>query len=236
MVPGLRLSVDGTRIRKRDNIASLPLQRIIDNEGFLDGRVTRAAATPANDPKGYGVGPIVGVNSTLVNLSRTEIDAMDIAARYQVAAGRYGAGIFSINGTRLYRFRDQVSPTVAFADSLGLVTNLKWVATASVTWNYRNWTAGWQAEYYSKYWLTLTHAMDPDQGAATIPSQIYNDLFASFKGSRSSNWSLMNDVSIQVGVKNIFNRSPPIVVASTYSSLGDPRLARYYLNLQKSFD
>ncbi|MBL8268769.1 TonB-dependent receptor, partial [Steroidobacter sp.] len=51
-VDGLRLSVDYTEIKKKNNIVALDDQTLLDNETFFPGRVTRGANLPG-DPAGW---------------------------------------------------------------------------------------------------------------------------------------------------------------------------------------
>ncbi len=74
-----------------------------------------------------------------------------------------------------------------------------------------------------------------NQGSATVPSQIYHDVFAIYRFD--SDRGVFSGTTLQVGVKNVFDREPPIVAtdASGYSGLADPRKARFYLTVGKSF-
>jgi outer membrane receptor protein involved in Fe transport len=50
---------------------------------------------------------------------------------------------------------------------------------------------------------------------------------------------LLSNTEIQVGVRNIFNTKPPYDAAGVsgayYSSLGDARLASYYVSVKRTF-
>jgi iron complex outermembrane receptor protein len=50
---------------------------------------------------------------------------------------------------------------------------------------------------------------------------------------------LLDNAEIQLGIKNVFNKKPPLDLGNSplnfYSTLGDPRLASYYLSLKKYF-
>src|SRR5262249_32663229 len=55
-LPGLRLSLDYTRIKKTNEIATLTSQQVVDNEAFLPGRVVRGPKL-GTDPASWA-GPI----------------------------------------------------------------------------------------------------------------------------------------------------------------------------------
>src|SRR5258708_2327925 len=78
-IPGLRTSIDYTRINKTDNIATLSIQQVVSNEALFPGRVTRSAALPG-DP--YGIGPINLVDLTNVNISSAQFEALDGSLDY----------------------------------------------------------------------------------------------------------------------------------------------------------
>jgi len=56
-------------------------------------------------------------------------------------------------------------------------------------------------------------------------------------GSNRGFWHALDNASIQLGVKNVFNTSPPFDYASAlpYSAYGDLRLASYWFSLKKNF-
>jgi iron complex outermembrane recepter protein len=77
-----------------------------------------------------------------------------------------------------------------------------------------------------------------NQGSATIPSQTYHDLTAQYRFDSSFGLALLSNTEIQLGIRNVFNKTPPLdtsAIGFYYSKLGDPRLANYYLSLKKSF-
>ncbi len=60
--------------------------------------------------------------------------------------------------------------------------------------------------------------------------------------TRESSWwrHALSDTSVQLGVRNIFNKVPPFdalggVSQQWYSTYGDARLASYYLTVKKAF-
>jgi iron complex outermembrane receptor protein len=241
-VPGIRVSIDRTRIAKRDNIFALAFQPAIDSESSINGLVSRETPTPQNDPQGFGVGPISRISTALFNFAKADVDAFDVAVDYKLAASRFGRLAISASGTKMNHNTRQAAPGSMSVESAGTISSLPWIAQGSVTWEVGKWSAGWQARYYAKYWLDEDHSVILNQGSATVPGQMYHDLFfsvgqrASTAGSANPGGGLLSGLSLQFGVKNVFNTKPPIVATDPfgYSSIGDPRLARYYLNIQKS--
>lgn len=68
-----------------------------------------------------------------------------------------------------------------------------------------------------------------------MPHQVYHDINAGYEFAQSAGW--LADTEIQLGARNVFNKSPPFDASSFpyYSVFGDPRLASYYLTLKKGF-
>ncbi|MGQ0835684.1 MAG: TonB-dependent receptor domain-containing protein [Gammaproteobacteria bacterium] len=245
---GLRLSVDWTRIEKTDNILT-PFgapQAAVNNESVVPELVTRQPASPS-DP--FGVGPITTVNTGLLNIARAEAEAYDVSVDCRVETDRLGAFEFSTIGTWQPHFRTQVVPTAPVDEKVGLSSSnpLKIRGNARLTWERGPWLASWTARYFDDYRLDNSLAIfGPafdhvrSQGSDRIPSQTYHDFFASYRFSESTGdrFRLMADSEVQLGVKNVFDKEPPLDVSNTvsfYSFFGDPRGASYYVSFRKSF-
>jgi iron complex outermembrane recepter protein len=231
-LPGLRVSIDWNRILKRDNIEAFGLTQNVLNDELLypEGLIVRG---PPSD--GFPVGPIAQFNARPLNSSRQEVEAYDFALAYQWqgALGTFG---ISSSATRNVRNQREVIATLALPDMVGMIGNNKWVAHAAATWSYRQSSVSWRTHYFDSYYLLSSHAVEIDQGSATIPSQMYHDLAVShaFAPASASMW--LSDVEVQLGIRNVFDKTPPIVTMSPfYSGIGDPRLRNYYLSVRKSF-
>lgn len=237
-LPRLRLSLDWTKIRKSDNIAA---PSVFDPEDvrslilFAPERITRAASS------GGLPGPVTAINATLLNFSKATVEALDLALDYQWPALSFGRFAFSSSATRLLDNRTQIAPDAPQVDNTGVRGNTRWRANATVTWDYREWSAAWTTRYFSSYWLNAAHDIVLNQGSASVPSQVYHDLYLSYRFDRQSTTraaSLLAGLELDLGINNVFHRSPPPDVTSLdrfYSPLGDPRLSRYILSLRKAF-
>lgn len=235
---GLRISVDYTKINKRDNIASLDTQTVINNELLLPGRVTRG---PANgDPS--GVGPITAVDITSINISRAQVEAYDVALDYRLDTARFGSFDFFALGTWQTHYRTQVVTGTPVVENVGMNGfPLKFKGNAGVTWKWRNWTAGSVSRYFDDYRLSTD---DPEiilnQGGPRVNSQLFHDIFVGYRLPRENARFLGQsaDFEIQAGVKNALNDEPAFdasQISRYYSSYGDPRMATYYVTLKGSF-
>jgi iron complex outermembrane recepter protein len=245
---GFRASVDWTKIEKTDaivNVASGFSQSDVDDERYLPALIVRAPAPPG-DP--FGVGPITGINAGLFNIARAEVQAFDFAVGFETETAGWGKVSFDAAATYMEHLTSQIiasSPTVEAAGvspvaglAVPVTGGIKWRANSTATWSYRHWAVGWASRFFDGYFLNSDHSVNANQGSARIGSQIYHDVFGSYRfGSQAERWNWLADSDVQVGVQNLFNRSPPVDVTSNagYSLYGDPRLASYYLRVRKTF-
>jgi iron complex outermembrane receptor protein len=238
LLPGFRISVDWTEIRKTDNINAFPggLQAVIDSEALFPERVTRAPADP-NDP--FGVGPIRVIDASLINIARTKVEAYDVQLDYSLTTRRLGGFFLYALATWQTHFKTQLTPTEPVIENVGVSSSnpLKLKANGGIDWHLGNWTVGWATTYYDSYLVSRTASAILNQGnGGVVPSQIYHDLNASFRPSVTS--GLFADTEIRAGIRNIFGARPPFDASDTiryYSPYGDVRLATYHLSLRKMF-
>jgi iron complex outermembrane recepter protein len=245
-VPGLRASIDYTKIDKSDEISTtLGVQQIIDNEVYLPGRITRGA--PTSDPLGVGI--ITAVNATGVNLARSEVEAIDVALDFEQNTGIGIINLFA-NATRQLHHKTQLLPTSPLVENVGITSSfpLEFRANGGITWSLKQWSSGWSARYFDSYSVADRNSAAAattiaNQGSAKVSSQVYHDFFASYRvppGDRVRTFGtgLFSDMEFRLGITNVFNSSPPFDASNTvsfYSYFGDPRLRSYYVSLKKAF-
>lgn len=254
-LPGLRLSVDYSRIVKTDNITNFPggIQALINNEDEFRSRFTRGPNLPGDAP-GWA-GPITALDATLFNIARAEVEAYDVQLDYELQTESLGQFLFYGLATWHTHFLTQTlagQPTVERVGfSPGFAGNfpLKFKGNAGLNWSRKGWTFGWNARYFDSY-LTADPNLPTNarfflaQGNnGRVPGQMYHDVFARFRLADSDRQSMVGRVlaglEIQAGVRNVFNKRPPVDVNDSlqmyYSYFGDPRLASYHLSVKQSF-
>ncbi len=239
-VPGFRASIDWTEIQKMDNITSFSLggATIVTFADFAPSRLPRGPVAPG-DP--YGVGPIIGLDLTLLNIAQTRLQMYDLALQYDWETSRFGAFGITAGATRQVQFETQIVPSAPLVENLGQRTHLKWKSFATLSWDYRAWRLAWSTRYYDGYWLNLAHNFDADQGSAMVRSQDYHDLYASYRfadaaGDLAAAPGLLSGLELQAGVKNVFNTLPPIDVRASGNALANAaQLASYYISIKKAF-
>lgn len=244
---GLRASLDYTRIDKTREIVgahSGDLQYFIDDEDLYPGRVSRAALTSADQARGYAGGVITGIDTTALNTGRTVVEAVDLQVDYRLITG---AGDIALRSGATWQPRlsrrkgldDRRYNLVGHGDG-----PLEWRSTSAIDWNKGAWTLGLSAHYYGAYRIAsaetsaaLQDQIVRQQGAEKIPAQVYFDLAAGYRLTRSAGAG-PRVVDIRLGVLNVLDHRPPTVAATgfiPYSPYGDPRRRRLELSLVGRF-
>jgi len=246
--PGLRISVDYTRIHKTDNITVFDVQGVLNNEAYLPGRVTRGGTLP-DDPAGWA-GPVTFVDTSFVNAAAARIESYDLAVDYLKNTERFGSFDVFAAATWTTRFETQVVASAPWIDEVGIAYSnpLELRANAGVNWTFGAWALGWTTRFFDSYLVAdpgaasnATTLLNQGNGGR-VASQIYHDLSAGYGfPTRSSSLAgdLLSGIEVQAGIKNVFNKRPPFDAGNFqfyyYSYFGDPRLAAYYLTLKKVF-
>lgn len=245
-LPGLRLSVDYTRVKKSDEIISPSPETIAAHPGLFAGRIERGPNLPG-DPEGWP-GPITRLDATLVNIASSRVQAFDFQADYDFQTERFGNFRFFGVATLQTEYHRTIVPTVLSYDAVGFYDGpLRWTGNTGLHWSIGAWEIMWNSQYFHSYsaqyanpdLANLSDDIVRRQGAERIPSQIYHDLAVQYRfdAGNSGQKSLLSGLEVRLGIQNVFDSYPPVVVTSHagYSTYGDPRLRRFTLSIRKRF-
>lgn len=237
--PDLRFSADWTRIDKTDAITTLPS---FFREGvplMLESapeRVTRAEPIAGD---GFDVGPITQLDFGLINFERQDIEVLDLSADYTWSSLNFGDFTLNVEASHFIKSERQLNPDADLDVFKGTAGALDWKVSGSLTWVRGPWNARWATQYYDQYKIFSSGEVDERQGSAFIDSQIYHDLFFSYRFDEGNfaDSSILSGAQINFGISNVFNTDPPIIARGPggYSRIGDPRLARYTIGFRKPF-
>jgi outer membrane receptor protein involved in Fe transport len=238
ILPGVRISVDYTDIRKTNEVSILPLNYFIANEASLPGHVVRGPGS-AGQP-----GPITQIDASAVNLASSHLRALDIQAEYATTSATMGNLRFYAAATQTKELSRRVQATDPAVDRSGFSDGpLKWRGNIGIDWSKGDWTAGWNAQYYDSYRVCQSTLSDFScnqwetwQGASKVPSQIYHDAYVRYSFATES--GILAGTDISFGVNNLFNNqgatiSSGIAYAVGPTSYTDPRLRRFTFSLRK---
>jgi outer membrane receptor protein involved in Fe transport len=167
------------------------------------------------------------IDDTNANIGGRSVRGVDVSANYTVDLGRFGSVNMEMLGSRLIK---------AVTDNGGLSTPFdcaglygfpcdfplpKWRHTARVTWQLRDGPAislGWQ--HVGKVRLA---ALNPDFGLLGDVSPLETHISAQDYFDLTALVRVKSDYMLRIGVRNIFDRAPPIVTSlnpACFSTIG----------------
>lgn len=237
-VPGLRVSLDWTQIRRTDAIRSLAsfgntdFQTILTP--FLPNRIQRGPASG-----GFSVGPIMQLDFSAVNLTQVDYEFVDAAFRYERVVGA-GELFGELRGTLNLHQLQKTTPAANELEIAGSRDMPRRRAVGTFGWESKHVTASWSTSYMSGYYYLPSHAIVSALRQTSSPSQVYHDVALSyrFSGGQAGWKAWLQETEVSLTVSNLFNTRPPLdgdLGTAAYSLFADPRLARYNLSVRKSF-
>ncbi len=249
-LPGLRVSVDYTRIEKTDEILAPSWQLFLDLEDDLPGYVERIELTAADMALNYTGGKIREFHGGPINIASSLMEAFDIQVdyRWETPFGSFAANVLTTLQSHLTQ---QVTPDGATMETVGYSNGpLKWRANAGLRFSRGNWDLAWNLQYYdasrvytSSATMGLRDRLVLGQGSAWIPTQTYHDIYGRYRFENAAGFAggLLENTELQVSVQNVLNTSPPILAIANsyaiagYATEGDARLRRYAIAITKRF-
>ncbi|MDB6092631.1 MAG: hypothetical protein JWM32_193 [Verrucomicrobia bacterium] len=253
VVKGLRLNVEYYKIEQFDAIAVLSAAQIVGAGSVYADRITRDAN-----------GKITQVNISNLNLYKLVTEGWDLSGDYTL---KTDVGTFNLGavGSIIEHLKTQFSATQPEYEAAGYNPAEngapKYKSNVRLTWEARHWSAGWALRYFGSYKVYgavggpssrqnanggVFSNYIAAQGGDTVSSQMYHDLFAGYTFGRVTEHrfkgeTLFDGLAVQVGVRNIFDKVPPLDLnnlgTSTFylSPFGDMRLRSYWLSVRKAF-
>ena len=251
LLKGLRVNLEYYNIKENNLIQSPGLQLVI-NTPSLQKNVIR-------DPNS---GLITEVLLQNLNVAEELTDGYDLAVDYRKMTS-IGAFNLHMAGTVIEHLKEPPAPGDPLVEYVGYVNSGgadKFKANATLTYLLgHNWTFGWNTIYYAPYKQSGSPS-DPEYGGAStytpittytlaqggnsVASQVYHDIFASYRfGTTGFLHHLLDRTTLQVGINDLFNSAPPFdsyigggaVGIMYYSPFGSPLLRNYVLKVKKEF-
>lgn len=235
-LPNFTGSLDYFNIDLKGGIGVFPANVIMTNclqtgdPQFCSQIVRNPANGSLNGPTQQTGGYII---QTATNIGKTLLNGVDVQANYRLPMGDLGNLTFNLNGAYLNKAETTVAPGVVPYDCAGLfgavcqTVNPKWHHNFRASWEMRGkLTVSAMWRYLGKVELDQNQD-NPTLHFATfsqfnffnaeIPAFHYLDLAGSY--------AFRDDVSLRIGVNNVFDKNPPLVTseitaggaANTYS-------------------
>jgi iron complex outermembrane receptor protein len=246
---GLRVDLEYYKITQPNYITLPGFQQLASDPGFASF-VTRNPAT----------GLITLLNDSYVNATQYKTNGWDLTLDYRKPTS---VGTFDLHALGTFiehdlRQFDVGGPTLEYVGYPSEGGEAKAKANITLGWEYRQWTLAWSTTYVGSYLQTGTPAspiytqfagtnsnIAAAQGDPRIPSQVYHEIVGSYVFAKTTPAqgsslprNLISNLTVQFGIKNLFNTLPPFDAFFQpyyYSSYGDARLRDYWISIKKPF-
>jgi outer membrane receptor protein involved in Fe transport len=232
---GLQLSVDWYKVKIKDAVGQLGLQRIVDlcAEGDQE-----QCANITRDPVTGNIGRVFNYYQ---NVAQSKVEGLDFEVVYRTEPDFFDSQFesFSIRALAGYIIsRTNTSATGSVDDFTGSLGNPEWTANITANYGIGPWSLQLQGRYYDgvlrdRRW---TEGVDVDDN--TVPSSTWWNGRVAYNGETSGGHTW----NVGLNVQNIFNRNPPII--PSFSSRGGSQTTsadydtfgrRYALNMNYNF-
>ncbi|MRX08306.1 TonB-dependent receptor [Pseudoduganella sp. FT25W] len=211
-IPGASIAIDYWKINVNNLVTSLSPEYIIDHEDIpaYGALVQRDAG-----------GNITQITSTNLNAGGLKTAGVDVDARWTIAkTANYGTFGARLNGTYVTKYdmtlpdgtvQQSVARTVdATGSPLNAVANggiiLRWKHQLAFDWKYQSWGVNLTQNFQSGY-HDATRA-DEDLEKSVTPVRV--GAFSTWDSQVS--YTGVKNLTVRVGVKNLFNRQPPEII------------------------
>jgi iron complex outermembrane receptor protein len=234
----ISISADYYRIRIENLIgltgADVKMQDYVNNNGggVFAGDIVRTQ--PGVDPSTGLPYPISYVLDVFDNLGTTRTSGYDLGLRWRMGTTPFGTWRLGFEGTYISRFDQQTKAAPVFASVLGAYAQFGPIArfrhNTTLTWEVASFSTALTYNYQSRY---LDQFPDVNGNPRQVGVYETFDLQTLYEG--------IKNLKIAVGVRNLFDRDPPLSNQGDYFQVGydptytDPRGRTYYLRLSYKF-
>ena len=244
-VPDATLGFDFWWVKLTNQINVLPDTLIFGNVAQYAGLFHRAPDGSLSIDGSQCPGANCGyITDTTMNLGDVNTNGVDITANYRLRTPGYGTFRFGFNGTYITKYEYQQQQGGAFTQNVGIYSGnpgssggspiFRWQYNLSLDWTRAAWGAGVVNHYKSSYY----DQNDPNQVAD--PS-FYDTVKSYSTWDFYGTWAPVKSISLLVGIRNAFDRSPPFSNQGATFQVGyDPRFTdptgrTYYVRGTYSF-
>src|SRR5262249_8598981 len=145
--------------------------------------------------------------------------AYDFQLDYRINTTNKGAWHLYAIATHQTQYENQTLPNVAPISSVGYNNGvLPWRGNFGLDWEADAWALGWNAQYFDPYHVYSATASASsraatvlNQGSDEIPSQMYHDLYATYRfdQGRLSGTDWLSGAEISLSLQNVLDKEPP---------------------------
>ncbi|MDT9000154.1 TonB-dependent receptor [Paucibacter sp. APW11] len=211
----LTATVDYWAIHKSDQISQVGGDAILADAYLLNLYASRIHRIQT----GANTGIISYIDTPIENLGGLRTSGLDIDVRGRISLKEYGNLNLGIAGTYVSQWERQVGKDTPYISYVGKAGDggavqpvPRWQHTASAEWVMGVWSASLE-NVYVKGWTESA-------------LQVYNNVggSAAHEVKNSSRWNLstsyrgFKDVTLRVGIRNLFDKEPPYTAVPSYGS------------------
>jgi len=217
-IPAVTLTADYWNIKLKDKIDALP-------EEIIYGDYQKYKARFLRNPDGSPF----AISDFKENLGEVKTDGIDVSAVWRLPKTEMGGFTLSMDGTWLHSYKYQNEKDGAFDENVGrfgaIYVKFRWQHTLSLGWKNGPFAATLSNSYKTGY---------RDQGGA-------RDVDAYSLWNVTGSWEAMKGLTLMGGVKNMFDKEPPLTVQATLFQQGydarytDPTGRSLYLRASYAF-
>ncbi|HEV7816192.1 MAG TPA: TonB-dependent receptor, partial [Janthinobacterium sp.] len=222
-IKNLSVSVDYWKINVKNLVQALDGQYVVDQAAAGNPAYTGLVQRGAN-------GQITEIDAINGNLGSLKTSGVDLDVRWQIAkTENYGTFSTHLNGTYTSKYDETLADgtvqhsVAATIDSNGNPLNavaaggiiFRWKDQLDLNWKYKSFGVDLINNYQSGYY-------DNARADASTPVPVHVGGFSTWDSQLS--YSGVKNLVVRVGMKNMFNRTPPeVITLGTYFQAGyDP--------------
>ena len=205
-VPGLSITADYWDITIEDAISAVSSQNIVDgcyrgaglNQSFC------SLFTRNGDPTSAQAGGFNFLISTDINFAEIETSGVDFSVSYAFNLGEHNFTLRG-QGTKVEEINFFTNPSDLsdVDEELGEVNRPEWAGSVSASWDWRNWTVGWNAQVIGEQ---LVSFVEIDTARTLYGDAVFMD--ETWIHNLSAEYRYNEQLSIYGAVRNFTDESP----------------------------
>jgi iron complex outermembrane recepter protein len=209
-VQGLDVSLDWWKIKITDAITEFSATQILQQ--CYEYNVSSFCDLITRDSDGT----VTNIVIQPMNVGAIRMEGYDLAAHYKLPETSFGQFIISLDSTYVAVNEQKQDANSSWEAYNGIYheSNPNWRVRGNVgiDWSYGNFAANWSVRYYSGM-KDYDSEQNADGSYRHVAASAFNDMQVSYQ--------LPWNATVRVGVNNVFDRDPPVVL-SAFANSFDP--------------
>jgi iron complex outermembrane receptor protein len=223
-IKDLSVGIDLWAISLRNTIGNLSQDFIFANPAKYAPLYHRNAAGDLSIDGSQCPNPVTCgyIDDRTQNLGGTITNGIDLSLNYRFRAGAIGNFTLASNATWIHKYQFQNEAGGTWNQNIGIYAPegtgpvFRWQNTTNLVWNKDRLSAGLTARYKTGYVDQVNENVTNEPAGYRVPSYTTFDTYVAYAPRKG--------LGLTVGVKNLFDRDPPLSFqSSTFQAGYDPR-------------